>query len=145
MPKSASLTRKYLNNENTLLKLPDLIKIQMDSYHWFIEEGLKELFEEVSPIEDFTGKKYELSFKGYQFEKEKITEEMAKEKNLSYEASLKATIELLIKETGEVKTQEIFLGDYPIMTDRGTFIINGTEHQACSSLETTPPIISLRK
>ena len=140
MPKSASLTRKYLNNENTPLKLPDLIKIQMDSYHWFIEEGLKELFEEISPIEDFTGKKYELNFKSYQFDKEKVSEEMAKEKNLSYEASLKATIELLIKETGEVKTQEIFLGDYPIMTDRGTFVINGVERVVVSQLHRTPGV-----
>ena len=118
MAKSAS-ARIYLNSQTTPLKLPDLIKIQLDSYNWFFEEGLKELFEEISPIEDFTGKKYELNFKSYKFDQAKVTEELAKEKNLSYEASLKATIELIIKETGEVKIQEIFLGDYPIMTARG--------------------------
>ena len=97
MAKSAA-ARTYLNSQNTPLPLPDLIKIQLDSYNWFLEEGLKELFEEVSPIDDFTGKKYELSFKGYKFDQPKVDEELAKEKNLSFEASLKATLELLIKE-----------------------------------------------
>lgn len=144
MAKSAT-PRTYLNSQNTPLQLPDLIKIQLDSYNWFLEEGLRELLEEVSPIEDFTGKKYELSFKGYQYNPPKIDEELAKEKNLSYEASLKATLELLIKETGEVKTQEIFLGDYPIMTDRGTFIINGVERVVVSQLVRSPGVFFTRE
>ena len=143
MAKSAS-ARIYLNSQTTPLKLPDLIKIQLDSYNWFFEEGLKELFEEISPIEDFTGKKYELNFKSYKFDQAKVTEELAKEKNLSYEASLKATIELIIKETGEVKIQEIFLGDYPIMTARGTFIINGVERVVVSQLLRSPGVFFTR-
>jgi len=144
MAKSAA-ARTYLNSQNTPLPLPDLIKIQLDSYNWFLEEGLKELFEEVSPIDDFTGKKYELSFKGYKFDQPKVDEELAKEKNLSFEASLKATLELLIKETGEVKTQEIFLGDYPVMTDRGTFIINGVERVVVSQLVRSPGVFFTRE
>ena len=144
MPKSAG-TRTYLNSQNTPLKLPDLIKIQQDSYDWFLDEGLKELFEEISPIEDFTGKKYALSLKDYKFEAPKVTEEQAKEKNLSYEAPLKATIELIIKETGEVKTQEIFLGDYPVMTDRGTFVINGVERVVVSQLVRSPGVFFTRE
>ncbi|MSR68247.1 DNA-directed RNA polymerase subunit beta [Candidatus Saccharibacteria bacterium] len=143
MAKSAA-DRKYFNNQNIPLQLPDLIKIQLDSYNWFFTEGLNELFDEISPIEDFTAKKYELSFKSYKFDKEKLSEAMAKEKNLSYEASLKATIELLIKETGEIKVQEIFLGDYPIMTERGTFIINGVERVVVSQLKRTPGVFFTR-
>ncbi len=143
MANSAS-PRKYFNSQDIPLPLPDLIKIQLDSYNWFFEEGLKELFEEISPIEDFTAKKYELSFKSYKFDKEKVSEEVAKEKNLSYEASLKATIELLIKETGEVKVQEIFLGDYPVMTARGTFIINGVERVVVSQLKRTSGVFFTR-
>ncbi len=143
MATSAS-ARKYLNSQNTPLKLPNLIKIQLDSYNWFFEEGLKELFEEISSIEDFTAKKYELSFKSYKFEQPKISEELAKEKNLSYEATLKVNIELLSKETGEIKVQEIFLGDYPIMTDRGTFIINGVERVVVSQLVRSPGVFFTR-
>ncbi len=141
---TSATARKYLNSQNTPLKLPNLIKIQLDSYNWFFEQGLKELFEEISPIEDFTAKKYELSFKGYRFEQPKINEELAKEKNLSYEATLKVNIELLSKETGEIKVQEIFLGDYPIMTDRGTFIINGVERVVVSQLVRSPGVFFTR-
>src|SRR5207247_2449601 len=130
--------------QTTALDLPNLIKIQLDSYNWFIKEGLSELFEEISSVEDFTGKKYALSFKQYHFEEPKLSEEQAKEKNLSFEASLKAKLELLIKETGEVKTQEIFLGDFPIMTDRGTFVINGVERVVVSQLVRSPGVFFTR-
>lgn len=145
MAKTPAPLRVYANKKNKdALPLPNLIKIQRDSYQWFVDEGLKELFEEVSPIEDFTGKKYSLALKGYHFEPAKQTESLAKEKNLSYEASLKANVELLNKETGEVKTQEIFLGDYPIMTDRGTFIINGVERVVVSQLVRSPGVFFTR-
>ncbi len=145
MPKATAAQRVYLKNQTTALNLPNLIKIQLDSYNWFIREGLAELFEEISPVDDFTAKKYELSFKDYYFEQPKLSEEQAKEKNLSYEASLKAKLELLIKETGEVKTQEIFLGDFPIMTDRGTFIINGVERVVVSQLVRSPGVFFTRE
>jgi len=133
MPKPAN-PRIYLSDHQEILPLPNLVEIQHASYNWFSREGLAELFEEISPIEDFTGKLYELSFKDYYFEEPKLTEVQAKEKNATYEASLRANMELLIKETGEVKTQEIFVGDYPIMTRRGTFIINGVERVVVSQL-----------
>ncbi len=133
MPKTAT-DRVYLNEHKDILPLPNLVEIQHASYNWLIREGLTELFEEISPIEDFTGKLYALSFKDYYFEEPKLTEAQAKEKNATYEASLRAQMELLIKETGEVKTQEIFLGDYPILTKRGTFIINGVERVVVSQL-----------
>lgn len=126
--------RMYLSAHQDILPIPNLVEIQHASYNWFVREGLTELFEEISPIEDFTGKLYALSFKDYYFEEPKITEVEAKEKNATYEASLRANLELLIKETGEVKTQEIFLGDYPIMTKRGTYIINGVERVVVSQL-----------
>ena len=132
MPKTAD--RKHLKPHNEILSLPNLVEIQQASYNWFVREGLTELFEEISPIEDFTGKLYALSFKDYYFEEPKLSEVVAKEKNATYEASLRANMELLIKETGEVRTQEIFVGDYPVMTKRGTFIINGVERVVVSQL-----------
>ncbi|MEI7818956.1 MAG: DNA-directed RNA polymerase subunit beta [bacterium] len=131
---NTSSQRVYLKDHQEILPIPNLVEIQHASYNWFIREGLAELFEEISPIEDFTGKMYALSFKDYYFEEPKLTEVEAKEKNATYEASLRANMELLIKETGEIKTQEIFVGDYPIMTRRGTYIINGVERVVVSQL-----------
>lgn len=145
MAKAPSNQRIFLHQNKELLDLPNLIKIQTDAYNWFVDEGLKELFEELSPIEDFTGKKYALSFKDYSFEEPKLTKAQTKEKNQSYEASLKVMAELLNKETGEVKTQEIFLGDYPVMTDRGTFIINGVERVVVSQLVRSPGVFFTRE
>src|SRR3990167_2873490 len=132
--------RTFLNPNKDILPLPNLIEMQIDSYRWFVEEGLKELFEEISPVEDFTGKNLALSFKDYYFEEPKLTEAEAKNKNTSYESSLRVKIELLDKRTGEVKTQEIFLGDYPTMTERGTFIINGVERVVVSQLVRSPGV-----
>ena len=140
MPKAKTPERVYLNKNKDILPLPNLIEIQTESYHWFVEQGLKELCEEVSPVEDFTGKKYALYFRDYHFEAPKYTESQAKEKNISYEASLRAVIELVNKETGETKNQEIFMGDFPIMTDRGTFIINGVERVVVSQLVRSPGV-----
>ncbi|MBP9827141.1 DNA-directed RNA polymerase subunit beta [Candidatus Saccharibacteria bacterium] len=133
MPTNAT-ERVYLTKHKDILAIPNLVEIQHTSYNWFVREGLQELLEEISPIEDFTGKLYELSIKDYYYQEPKLTEAAAKEKNATYEASLRAQLELLIKETGEVRTQEIFLGDYPIMTKRGTFIINGVERVVVSQL-----------
>ncbi len=144
MQKAPANTRIFLHQNKELLELPNLIKIQTDAYDWFVDEGLKELFAELSPIEDFTGKKYALSFKDYHFEKPKFTKAQTKDKNISYEASLKVSAELVNKETGEVKTQEIFMGDYPIMTDRGTFIINGVERVVVSQLVRSPGVFFTR-
>ncbi|MDP4038634.1 MAG: DNA-directed RNA polymerase subunit beta [bacterium] len=140
MPKSFAPSRIYLNKNKDILPLPNLIEIQTNSYNWLLREGLAELFEEISPIEDFTGKNLALYIKDYFFEEPKYTEAQAKDKNSSYEASLRAKIELINKKTGEVKTQEIFLGDYPMMTKRGTFIINGVERVVVSQLVRSPGV-----
>lgn len=126
--------RIYFSETKESVKLPNLVDHQNKSFDWFVDEGLGELLEEISPIEDYTGTKLSLSFKGYRFEKPKMTEAEARENNVSYEAPLKATVELTNKVTGEVKKQEIYLGDYPWMTTRGTFVINGAERVVVSQL-----------
>ncbi|MCL5093780.1 MAG: DNA-directed RNA polymerase subunit beta [Patescibacteria group bacterium] len=126
-------TRKFFNEKSEVLELPDLIKIQTDSYKWYITEGLKELFEEISPVQGLSGV-LELSIGDFYFDEPKYSEETTKLKDLSYEAALKVQIELKNTETGKVKKQEVFFGDYPIMTDRGTFIINGNERVIVSQL-----------
>src|SRR5262249_6070880 len=111
-----------------------LVSHQQESFDWFKKEGLKELFDEINPIDDYTGTKLSLKFKGYHFDEPKMTEGEARENNVSFEAPLKAVVELTNKVTGEVKEQEIYLGDYPWMTSRGTFVINGAERVVVSQL-----------
>src|SRR5688572_12338781 len=131
---AAANKRVFFTQDDTALPLPNLIAHQTDSFKWFIEEGLGEIFAEINPIEDYTGQKLELRFKGYRFADPKVSEQEARENNISFEAPLKATIELTNKVTGEVKEQEIYLGDYPWMTDRGTFVINGAERVVVNQL-----------
>jgi DNA-directed RNA polymerase subunit beta len=137
MAKSATHTlnkRQYFTKTENIIDLPNLVDHQNKSFHWFVEEGLSELLAEISPIEDYTGTKLTLSFKDYHFEKPKLSEQEARENNVSYDAPLKAKVKLSNKITGEVKEQEIYLGDYPIMTTRGTFVINGAERVVVSQL-----------
>jgi len=122
------------------IPLPNLIDHQNKSFQWFVDEGLGELLAEISPMEDYTGTKLSLNFKSYHFEEPKLTELEARENNVSYEASLKAVVELINKITGEVKEQEIYLGDYPWMTKRGTFVINGAERVVVSQLIRSPGV-----
>lgn len=134
---SNSITHKkrtYFTQTDDILDLPNLVDHQNKSFQWFIEEGLGELLAEISPIDDYTGTKLSLSFKDYRFEDPKMTEVEARENNVSFEAPLKATVVLTNKVTGEVKEQEIYLGDYPWMTTRGTFVINGAERVVVSQL-----------
>ncbi len=126
--------RVYFTEEDTALELPNLIAHQLDSWKEFVQTGLGEIFAEINPIEDYTGQKLELRFKDYHFEDPKASEEDARDNNVSYEAPLKAVVELTNKVTGEVKEQEIYLGDYPWMTERGTFVINGAERVVVSQL-----------
>jgi len=127
-------TRISFTNDDQALDLPNLVDHQNRSFQWFVEEGLGELLAEISPIDDYTGAKLTLNFKDYHFEDPKMTESEARENNVSYEAPLKANVELINKITGEVKEQEIYLGDYPWMTSRGTFVINGAERVVVSQL-----------
>ncbi len=126
--------RVFYTNQQEILDLPNLVDHQNKSWQWLVEEGLGELLQEVSPIDDYTGTKLSLRFKHYRFEDPKVTEREARENNISYDAPLKATVELTNKVTGEVKEQEIYLGDYPWMTSRGTFVINGAERVVVSQL-----------
>ncbi len=132
--KKADQKRVYFTKDDRVLKLPNLIAHQLDSWKEFVQTGLGEIFAEINPIEDYTGQKLELRFKEYHFEQPKTTEIYARENNVSYEAPLKAVVELTNKVTGEVKDQEIYLGDYPWMTERGTFVINGAERVVVSQL-----------
>jgi DNA-directed RNA polymerase subunit beta len=138
MAKSTKTTddgkRVYFTGQDDAIQLDNLVDHQNKSFQWFVEEGLGELLAEISPIDDYTGTKLSLSFKDYHFEDPKMTEADARENNISYEAPLKATVVLTNKVTGEVKEQEIYLGDYPWMTKRGTFVINGAERVVVSQL-----------
>jgi DNA-directed RNA polymerase subunit beta len=130
----AASQRRYFTDVNTVLEMPNLIEHQLNSFRDFVQSGLGEIFAEINPIEDYTGQKLELRFLRYNFGEPKITEQKARENNVSFEAPLKAHIELTNKVTGEVKEQEIYLGDYPWMTERATFVINGAERVVVSQL-----------
>jgi len=127
-------SRKYFNSPLGTIPLPNLIEMQLNSYQWFLKEGLKELLDEISPAQDSLGKTFDLFFREYHLEEPKYDEFTSKEKNVTYEAPLKCKVELVNKETGEIKEQEIFLGDFPVMTKRGTFIINGIERVVVSQI-----------
>src|SRR3990172_6204148 len=189
-----SLTKSYAKIPH-VLEIPNLIRIQLDSYHWFQDEGLLELFKEISPIQDFTGNRMEMRFareispadphenpqewvglvpledvkidrrtlarKGepltleaaqalrkakvrsvpvrpYSFGPPKYSQEECRERATTYSAPLKVWVQLLVKETGEVKEQELFMGDFPLMTEKGTFILNGAERVVVAQLVRSP-------
>jgi DNA-directed RNA polymerase subunit beta len=145
-----------------ILDVPDLIEVQRRSFEWFLREGIREVFDEVSPIQDFTGnlelhfavdpsrKRVEppglfddtpvLDFGGYRLERLKYTEDECRDRDYNYSAALKVKVRLVIKETGEIKEQEVFMGDLPLMTRRGTFIINGAERVVVSQLVRSPGV-----
>ncbi|MCA9847689.1 MAG: DNA-directed RNA polymerase subunit beta, partial [Dehalococcoidia bacterium] len=120
------------------MEMPNLIDMPRRSYERFLHEGLRELFDEVSPIEDFTGGRMELTFGEYRFEEPKYTETECRDRERTFAAPLRVRVELLVKESGEVKEQEIFMGDVPMMTKHGTFIINGAERVVVSQLVRSP-------
>lgn len=125
---------------NEVLEMPNLIEVQKNSYKWFIKQGLKEIFEDVDPISDYTGNLV-LDFVGYRFdESPKYSVAECKERDVTYAAPLRVTARLLNKETGEVKQQEIFIGDFPLMTEGGTFVINGAERVIVSQLVRSPGV-----
>jgi DNA-directed RNA polymerase subunit beta len=122
-----------------VLELPNLIEIQTASYDWFLEEGLREMFQDISPIEDFTGN-LSLEFVDYSLGEPKYPVEESKERDVTYNAPLRVKVRLINNETGEVKEQEVFMGDFPLMTDTGTFIINGAERVIVSQLVRSPSV-----
>jgi DNA-directed RNA polymerase subunit beta len=116
------------------LELPNLIELQLNSYRWLIETGIREIFEEISPIQDYSKKELELSFVDYWFDPPKISEEKAASDGLTYEAPLRVRVALKNKKTGEIKEQEIYFGEFPLMTKRGTFVVNGVERVVVSQI-----------
>ena len=120
--------------------LPNLIRLLLDSYTWFVDTGLKELFEEISPIEDFTGNRMELIFGDYRLAEPQYSEHACRQRDLTYAARLLVTVKLVVKETGEVKEQELYFGDFPLMTANGTFVINGAERVVVSQLVRSPGV-----
>lgn len=126
--------RKYFTHLREATPPPNLIEVQLDSYKWFLEQGIKELLDEISPIKDFIGRDLELYFEDYYFDEPKFDETTSREKNLTYEAPLRARVKLVNRRTGEEKEQDIYLGDLPIMNQRGTFVINGIERVVVSQL-----------
>jgi DNA-directed RNA polymerase subunit beta len=123
-----------------VMPMPNLTQIQLDSFNWFISEGLKELFEEISPIQDFTGKNLELRFLDFHFGKPRYDVFQCRQRDMTYGAPLRVRVQLLIKETGEIKESEIFMGDFPLMTETGTFVINGAERVVVSQLVRSPGV-----
>ena len=133
-------TRMSFSKINEVLDMPNLIEVQKDSYNWFLEEGLKEVFSDVSSITDYTGNLV-LEFIEYRLdETPKYTVEQCKERDVTYAAPLRVRARLLNKETGEIKESEVFMGDFPLMTDSGTFIINGAERVIVSQLVRSPGV-----
>jgi len=161
--------RKSYSKTSYILDVPHLIQIQLNSFRWFREEGLKELFQEISPIQDFTGTRFELHFLDYKFREPKDdecvecgawrdtpqirfcrecpknvrpnhSEQECRERDVTYSAPLYVRVQLLIKETGEIKEQPIFMGDFPLMTPNGTFVINGAERVVVSQLIRSPGV-----
>ncbi|NQW16682.1 MAG: DNA-directed RNA polymerase subunit beta, partial [Chloroflexi bacterium] len=136
--RSSQITNKYFNRIERVMDVPNLIQIQLDSFKWLKGDGLKDLFEEISPIEDFSGGRFELSFLDHSWEDPKQTERECRLKETTYSASLYVTVQLTIKATGELKQQRLFMGDVPMMTRNGTFIINGAERVVVSQLVRSP-------
>ena len=139
-------TRMSFSRIDEVLDMPNLIEVQKNSYKWFLEEGLREVFRDVSPIQDYTGNLV-LEFPDYRLETEnpKYTVEECKERDATYSAPLKVKVRLINKETGEVKEQEIFMGDFPLMTENGTFIYNGAERVVVSQLVRSPGLYYAKK
>ncbi len=137
--------RKYFSPQiDKGVGLPNLIEIQLNSYEWFLKDGIRELLDEISPIQDFSGKKLELHFLEHSLGEIKYGAEESKNKNLTYEAPLKVHVQLINKETGEIKEQDVFLGNIPLMTNRGTFIINGIERVVVSQIVRSPGVFFSR-
>ena len=130
--------RKDFSKVGDYIEMPNLIAVQKDSYDWFVEEGLGEVLKDISPIEDYSGNLVLEFFDYYMEDKTKYTIEEAKERDATYSSRLHVKVRLINRETGEIKEQEIYLGDFPLMTDSGTFIINGAERVVVSQLVRSP-------
>ncbi|MBR3721385.1 MAG: DNA-directed RNA polymerase subunit beta, partial [Selenomonadaceae bacterium] len=120
-----------------VMEMPHLLDIQRNSYKWFLDAGLSEIFKDISPITDFTGNLV-LTFESFSLGEPKYSLAECKERDVTYSAPLRVNVRLFNRETGEIKEQEVFMGDFPLMTDTGTFIINGAERVIVSQLVRSP-------
>ncbi|AAO37062.1 DNA-directed RNA polymerase subunit beta [Clostridium tetani] len=134
-------TRMSFSKIKEVCEMSNLIEVQLDSYEWFLQEGLQEVFDDINPIQDYTGN-LSLEFVGYKLDMENIkySVEECKERDATYAAPLKVSVRLINKETGEIKEQDVFMGDFPLMTEQGTFIINGAERVIVSQLVRSPGV-----
>ncbi len=135
----AVLPKKRYSRIPDIMKLPKLISVQLNAYKWFREQGLGELFSEISPIVSFN-KNLELHFLDYRFEEPKYDENECRERDITYASSLWVKIRLVNKETGEISEQEVFMGDFPLMTRNATFVVNGAERVVVSQLIRSPGV-----
>ncbi len=140
MLKHKAGSRRYWGRLQKDLPLLDLVRVQRDSYQWFLKEGISEALETISPIEDFTGKNWQLAFGKHRFGPSKNTPDQAKTKGITFEMPLKVEAHLTNKQSGEITEQEVFLGDIPKMTQTGTFIINGIERAVVNQLVRSPGV-----
>ena len=132
-------TRYSYGRINEVLPMPHLIDLQRKSYEWFIKEGLEEIFHDISPIKDFNGN-LELSFESFELGEPKYGIQECKDRDATYSAPLNVNVRLLYKDTGEIKESRVFMGDFPLMTPTGTFIINGAERVIVSQLVRSPGV-----
>ena len=142
-PRQIQDGRYYCSSEEEV-SIPSLIEMQLESYKWFLTEGLKELLEEISPITDFSGKKMGLRILGHTFDPPKYDPDTCRRRNLSFEAAMKGSVQLINKETGEIKEQDVFLGSIPLMTETGTFIVGGIERVVVHQLVRSPGVFFSR-
>jgi len=141
MPETNSnSTRINYGKLPNVLEPMDLIAVQKESYKWFWEEGLRELFDELNPIQDYTGKNFELRFGKYELGEPKYSVEECKDRDMTYAAPLRVHARLVIKDLGEIRESTVYMGDFPLMTEQGTFIINGTERVVVSQLVRSPGV-----
>ena len=136
--KHEKCVRKTFAKTEDSIEMPNLIQVQKDSYNWFVNEGLGEVLRDISPIIDYTGNLVLEFFDYYMEDKTKYSLEEAKERDATYSTRLHVKVRLINRETGEIKEQEIYLGDFPLMTDSGTFVINGAERVVVSQLVRSP-------
>ncbi|MDA1278996.1 MAG: DNA-directed RNA polymerase subunit beta [Chloroflexi bacterium] len=129
---------KTFNNIRNTVDVPNLVQVQVNSFDWLKTDGFKDLFDEISPIEDFSGGRFALRFLGHEIREPKNSERECRQREITYSAPLYVTVQLVIKETGEVKEQVLFFGDVPMMTRNGTFVINGAERVVVSQLVRSP-------
>jgi DNA-directed RNA polymerase subunit beta len=131
--------RRVFGRKSEVLDLPDLVEVQKRSYEWFLDKGLREVFRDISPIQDFTGNLV-LEFLDYQLGEPKYSVQECKDRDVTYAAPMRIKVRLINRETGEVKEQDVFMGDFPLMTEQGTFIINGAERVIVSQLVRSPGV-----